>query len=335
MDSLTHIVLGAGIGELLAGRQLGKKAMLIGAIAQSLPDIDFIASFWMDTSRDLWMHRGITHSLLFVVCMAPLLSIAAGRLYSKRLTIWKWSFFFGIELLVHIFLDAFNAYGTGWFEPFNHSRVSFHTIFVIDPLYTIWPCLSFVALLIMKKDNPGRRSLARWGLLLSSFYLCFCLINKARIDMLVRTELQKQQIAYDRYFTTPTPLNSLLWYVVAEDKDGFHIAYHSVLDRYRTIRFDYFQQNDSLLDPFRKKDDVQHLLRFSQGYYTVDSLGNELEFNDLRFGLIRGWEKGQRRFVLHYVLGNPADNMMIIQRGRLAGWNGRTVRSFIRRIRGN
>jgi inner membrane protein len=45
MDSLTHIVTGACIGELFLGKQLGKKAMLWGAITQSLPDIDFVTSF--------------------------------------------------------------------------------------------------------------------------------------------------------------------------------------------------------------------------------------------------------------------------------------------------
>ncbi len=53
MDSITHIVLGATIGELVAGRRLGKQAMLLGAIAQSLPDIDFVASFWSDTAHDV------------------------------------------------------------------------------------------------------------------------------------------------------------------------------------------------------------------------------------------------------------------------------------------
>ncbi|HEY6901521.1 MAG TPA: metal-dependent hydrolase, partial [Puia sp.] len=65
MDSITHIVLGATVGEALAGRKLGKRAMLLGAIANSFPDIDFIGSFWMGTARDVWTHRGITHSILF------------------------------------------------------------------------------------------------------------------------------------------------------------------------------------------------------------------------------------------------------------------------------
>ena len=42
MDSLTHLALGACMGEAFAGKTLGKKAMLWGAITQSIPDIDFI-----------------------------------------------------------------------------------------------------------------------------------------------------------------------------------------------------------------------------------------------------------------------------------------------------
>ncbi len=41
MDTITHIVPGAAVGEVMAGEKLGKKALLIGAIAGNLPDIDF------------------------------------------------------------------------------------------------------------------------------------------------------------------------------------------------------------------------------------------------------------------------------------------------------
>ena len=62
MDSLTHIVLGASIGEAIAGKRLGKKALVIGAIANSFPDIDIVASFWLPLTKDLLAHRGFTHS---------------------------------------------------------------------------------------------------------------------------------------------------------------------------------------------------------------------------------------------------------------------------------
>ena len=38
MDSVTQIVLGAAVGELVLGRKVGNKAILWGAIAGTIPD---------------------------------------------------------------------------------------------------------------------------------------------------------------------------------------------------------------------------------------------------------------------------------------------------------
>jgi inner membrane protein len=46
MESVTHIALGACIGEAAFSKQIGKKALILGAIAQSLPDADITASLW-------------------------------------------------------------------------------------------------------------------------------------------------------------------------------------------------------------------------------------------------------------------------------------------------
>jgi inner membrane protein len=83
MDSLTHIALGAGVGALLGGRALGRKALVLGAVAQSLPDIDFLAGLWCNPAEDLLAHRGFTHSFLCIVLLAPLLSAGASRLYAS------------------------------------------------------------------------------------------------------------------------------------------------------------------------------------------------------------------------------------------------------------
>src|ERR1700742_3128330 len=113
MDSITHIVLGATVGELVAGRKLGKRAMFLGAVANSLPDIDFLASIWLPTAKDVWAHRGITHSFLFVLVVTPLLAWLATKWWPRSgITRRRWMFFFGLQLFLHIFLDAFNAYGT-------------------------------------------------------------------------------------------------------------------------------------------------------------------------------------------------------------------------------
>src|SRR5260221_3993966 len=161
MDSITHIVLGATVGEALAGRKLGKKAMLLGAIANSLPDIDFVGSFWLSTARDIWAHRGITHSFLFVLVMTPVLAFVAGKLYPRSgMTRRDWGLFFGLQLFIHLFIDAFNAYGTGRFEPFSHHRVAVHVLLLAAPIYTICLVLLTPAILLLPMNRPARVTLA-------------------------------------------------------------------------------------------------------------------------------------------------------------------------------
>ena len=40
MDSLTQIVLGAAVGEAVLGKKVGNRAMLWGAVAGTIPDLD-------------------------------------------------------------------------------------------------------------------------------------------------------------------------------------------------------------------------------------------------------------------------------------------------------
>lgn len=333
MDSLTHIVLGAAIGEIMAGRKLGKKALLIGAIANSLPDIDFVASFWMSTARDVWAHRGLTHSFLFVLVMTPLLTWLVTRILPRTtMTRKDWWLFFSVQLFTHIFIDAFNAYGTGWFEPFSHYRVAFHVLFVADPFFSIWLAIAFVALLLLRSTHPARKRWAWFGLAFSGAYLCYCIDNKLITDAHARADLRGR--SYTRYLSTPTPLNNWLWYIVAEDSTGFFTGYRSLFD-HQPIRFRFQPRNTALLRPFMKQEDVYYLMRFSQGFYTVERWGDTTVFNDLRFGEMRGWEDPKARFVFHYFLEYPAGNKVVVQRGRFAGWDWHACSVMMRRIRGN
>lgn len=335
MDSLTHIALGACIGELCAGKSLGKKALLIGAVAQSIPDIDFIASFWNSPASDLLAHRGFTHSFLFIVITAyPLALIAARWQWLPRMSVRKWTGFLLIELFVHLFLDAFNAYGTAWFEPFSHYRVSFHTLFVADPLFSISIGIGALLLTFFPLTHSARKNWARIAILISTIYLTYALINKRLIATSVEDSLAHQQINYKRYFTTPTPGNVWLWNVVAEGDDGFYIGYRSVFDKAEFIPFQFFNKNDNLLDAIDNHEDIQHLKRFSEGYYVISTYDGKLVFNDLRFGQMLGWENPTAPFVFYYYLQHPSDNELLIQRGRFARWNYESAMSFIKRIWG-
>ncbi len=336
MDSITHIALGACMGEAFLDRKLGKKAMLWGALAQSVPDIDFVASFWMNTSNNLLAHRGFTHSFLFVAIITVFFSLMAERWHRPHnIRFKKWLLFFGGVIFFHVFIDAFNNYGVGWFEPFSHKRISFNAIYVADPFYSIWPGLAVVLLIVSKHSWKGRRKWWMMGLGLSSVYLLYCIFNKLMIDKDVRYSLRTQNIQYSRYFTTPTALQNWLWYVVAGNDSGYHIGYRSVFDTKKEIAFEYFPRNDHLLDSVENTEELQKLKRFSQQFYTAEKWNDTLVFNDLRFGQITGWQNPTNKFVFHYYLKDSADNKLVVQRGRFEGWNKDAFNSLVKRIKGN
>jgi inner membrane protein len=336
MDSITHLALGACMGEAFAGKTLGKKAMLWGALAQSIPDIDFLASFWMDTSSNLLAHRGFTHSLLFCALITPLMAFIAERLHRPHnIRFRKWLLFFAAVVFIHLFIDAFNNYGVGWFEPFSHRRISFNAIYVADPFFSLWPGIACMALIYLSRWSPKRKKYWQMGLGLSALYLMYCLFNKANINSDVKDILQKKQISYSRYFTSPAPFQNWLWYVVAGNDSGYHVGFRSVFDQNKNINFQYFPRNDSLLRPVSGHEDLSQLIRFSQKYYTVEKWNDTLVFNDLRFGQILGWQYPRGKFVFYYFLQHPTENTLVVQRGRFTGWNWQTAEALVKRIKGN
>lgn len=335
MDSLTHIALGACVGEAFFEKGFGKKAMLWGALAQSVPDIDFVSSFWMSVPEGLLAHRGFTHSLVFALLIIPVLALTADRIHKPHnIAMRTWVLFFSAEVLLHLFIDGYNNYGIGWFEPFSHARYSLNAVYVADPFFSIWPGIAFVVLLFMGPYNAKRKFWWKTGMIIPFLYLGYCTVNKIKINSDVKQILAAQQIPHDSYFTTPAPLQNWLWYVVSGNDSGYYVGYRSLFDSEKKIRFQYYPRNDSLLRDITNHEDLQKLIRFSRGFYTVEQWNDTLVFNDLRFGQTVGWANPDGRFVFHYFLKHPGANRLVVQRGRFAGWNRQTFASLLRRIAG-
>ena len=323
------------MGEAFAGHTVGRKAVLWGILAQSIPDIDFIASSWMDTPSALLAHRGFTHSILFAVIITTIMTLLANRWHRPHnISFTRWFFFFAVAILSHIFLDTFNNYGVGLLEPFQHSRFSFNTMYVADPFFSIAPGIALIMLLVLKQKNKKRKFWWKFGIGLSGLYLCYCVINKSIIDSDVKKIFAKENINYKRYFTTPAPLQNWLWFVVAGNDSGYYTGYRSVFDHTNKMNLEYFPRNAFLLDSVSNKKEVQQLISFSQQFYTLEKREDTLVFNDLRFGQVIGWQDPKEEFAFHYYLYPHIDNRLVVQRGRFAKWNSESLRTFFRRIKG-
>lgn len=335
MDTLTHAVLGACVGDAIAGNRMGKKAMLWGAVANNLPDIDVVTSLWMSQADGLLAHRGFTHSILFALVMTPLVAIPLHRRFRHyNYRFLDWVLLFGSGMFIHIFIDAMTAYGTGWFEPFSHQRVSMNLLFVADVLYTLPFLTGAIVLSVLSRHHPRRVFWQRFAILLNVAYLGFVLRNKIDIDQTARDAFESQRIQTVSYFTTPTPLNNFLWYVVGATSNGYYIGYRSILDRQEMPALTFVPRNDSLLKPYRGDAAVDKLIRFSEGYFAVSVQDSQTVLSDLRFGQVGGWDQPAAPFVFRYALSSGANNDLVIQKGRMEAMNPAAVQRLWNRMMG-
>ncbi|WP_420583420.1 metal-dependent hydrolase [Reichenbachiella sp.] len=283
MDSVTQIVLGAAVGEAVLGIKVGNKAMLYGAIAGTIPDLDVLASHVTDTVTALAVHRGFTHSIVFSVVFAPVFGWLLSR-YEKLKDYKSWSWLFFWAFITHPILDAHTTWGTQLFWPFD-LRLAFKTIFVIDPLYTL-PFLVFLILaMIQKRTNPKRQFYNRMGLYVSSGYLLLTFLLKGLAYRQFEVALEAQHIDYAELDTRPSPMNTILWSANVETEDAYLLANYSLLDS-QPITFESYPKNHQLLGELIDEAPVQRMIAISEGWYIISQKEGQLYFNDLRFGLL-------------------------------------------------
>jgi len=297
LDSLTQIVLGAAVGEVILGKKLGNKAILWGAVAGTIPDLDVIANFVVkDEMTTTLMHRAFTHSFLFSFLMAPIFGYLLHKIFKRsKATFRDWTRLFFWGFLTHILLDVQTTYGTQLFWPF-HNRLAISNVFVIDPLYTV-PFLIFVIVVMFhNRTNPKRAKINRLGLYVSSAYLLLTLIFKIYTFQKFIKSLKNTEISYNRIETGPTPLNAILWYANVETDDNYYIGYYSLFDKDDNIEFKKFKKNTKLRNQLKGFNNFNRMNKFSKDWYLLTKESDTIYYNNVRFGTF-GFEKEDKNFV--------------------------------------
>ncbi|GHB10647.1 metal-dependent hydrolase [Modicisalibacter luteus] len=226
MDSLTQACLGAAIGGAVLGRRLGRKAVLAGAALGTLPDLDVVIDYG-DAVADYTYHRGFSHSLLVLAALSALLAALTARLAPAwDISLRRWGTFYAACLLTHPLLDAFTTYGTQLWWPLATPPVSWASIFIIDPLYTL-PLLVAVLYTLVRGYRPRVLHL---GLALSTLYLAFSLGGKLVIDQRMAPVLAAQGLQDAPRLIQPTPFNTLLWRVTVVEEEHYYEALTGLFD---------------------------------------------------------------------------------------------------------
>ena len=284
MDSLTQLALGAAVGEATAGRQVGRRALLWGAILGTLPDLDVLIPLG-DAVSDFTYHRSASHSLLVLLALTPLmvwiiLKLHPGTQEHRR----RWFALVYLVFATHVLLDSFTVYGTQIFWPLLTTPMTWSTIFIIDPLYTL-PLLSgIIAAVIAARGRAWGHTVNTLGLVLSSAYLVWTLGAKLHVGQIAHKAVQQHNIAGAQVLTTPSPFNSLLWRILVIDDQHYYEGFYSVLDKDPRIRFAKYPRGLELIEPLSEYWPVQRLQWFTKGFFSAASIGRDVVITDLRMG---------------------------------------------------
>lgn len=284
MDSITQIVLGSAAGEAVLGRKAGNKAILWGAIAGTIPDLDVVVRLFTDDLTANEMHRGFSHSIVFSILFAPVLGWLANFIHKNPEIDWKdWTKLMFWSLVTHPLLDAHTAWGTQLFWPLDY-KITYNNIFIVDPLYTLPFMLFLILAMFQKKENPRRRFFNTTGIIISCSYMVLTLCFKGFAHYHFTKELESQKIQYTAIEAKPTPFNSILWCAFVETENSFLLGYYSLLDKPGPVTFTVFPKKQNDLGKMKDEDIVKRLIKLSRGWYNIEASGETVQYYDLRFG---------------------------------------------------
>ncbi len=286
MDSLTQIILGASVAEAVAGKKMGNKAALWGAVAGTIPDLDVLIRAVAHPIDGELLHRGFSHSILFSFLMAPILGWIIHRIYRRKYDQKLWISLFFWSIITHPMLDMFTNYGTQFLWPLDW-RISFNSVFVIDPLYTVPFMILLIIALFKRRESVWRARLNWTGIIYSTLYLVWCTTIKLTILNKSDQYFASAGIKAKNTLVTPMPFTSFYWMMLTEDDDHFYIGYKSLFYDFKANDINMFPKNREMFNQFGWAHfNYKSKLKFiSNEYYALESHQDTIHFYDLRFGV--------------------------------------------------
>jgi inner membrane protein len=282
MDSITQATLGASVAHLIWQKPLGRKALFLGAVFGTLPDLDVLAYPFLDPIQRLYWHRGESHSILFIFLISLLLAYLFHRRWWRKKIEFKQIFYGFLAIFAtHVLIDYFTIYGTQLLAPFSRYGFAHGNMFIIDPLYTLPLLFGIVFTIFYNNPKPNRI-----GLYISSCYALYSLLAHGYAHQVFARDLESKGIHVKQAITMATPFNTILWRHLAQTEDGLKVGYYSLLTQ-EEIEYEDIAQNKALVLPYKNSANVEVIEWFSKGFWVAKKDGDRIRMSDARFGEIR------------------------------------------------
>lgn len=292
MDTGTHFVMGIALGGIatidpvINQDPLALEAVLLGTIIGSqAPDLDTILKL-RNNAKYIRNHRGITHSIPAVL-LWPLIIVGAISLFLPTvnlLHIWIWTF---IAVILHVFVDIFNAYGTQALRPFSRKWVALGVINTFDPFIFF---AHIVGIIVWQLGVAPHQAFIGVFLVVAVYYV-------VRIQMKRSVVHSVEKIIPDTTEIIVSPTFKFnQWHVAVESKNHFHVV-RAVNGE--IIIQDTFERKSLPKTPLMEAalidDNLSAFLSFSPVYRW--EIEEHSEFTEVRFIDLRYRSKGYYPFV--------------------------------------
>lgn len=283
MDSVSQVVLGGAVSYAVLGNQLGRKALVIGAVLGTVPDLDVLIDFGGAVENFVY-HRSFSHSLLMQALVTPLIVWCMLRFKWAQGVSWpRWCVAVFGALSTHALLDTCTVYGTQILWPLTDYPFATSNLFIIDPAYTLPLLLSFLLILANKSKRALR--LNNTALIISCVYIGWSFVAKLIVDNKIDIALSQAGIAPNAYVSTPSAFNTLLWRAVVVTDDAHYEIYASVFDTPEQVSLYRYASAKHLLNNLKNERRLQQLQAFSKGIYGVYERDQTVLLSDLRMGI--------------------------------------------------
>tara|TARA_B110000008_G_scaffold271713_1_gene303511 strand:- start:2187 stop:3200 length:1014 start_codon:yes stop_codon:yes gene_type:complete len=289
MDPVTQVSLGAAAAALVSRPASLRSALIIGAIAGAVPDLDVLIQSEHDPLLSLEYHRHFSHSLFMVPVIGCLVALVyKGLLRSRAPDLATCGLYAIMGTLSHGLLDACTSYGTRLYWPFSQYRESWDLISIIDPLFTL-PMLALLLVAFIRK----RVNVARSGLILAGLYLGFAAYQQRQAHTAILELAQERAHGVHDLVLRPSFANTVVWRSVYQHQGMYYVDAVRVLPGSEAKY--YPGDSTPVLSPLQIEAwaqgqpnilrDVARFQHFSQGYL-YQHPDDPTVLADLRYALL-------------------------------------------------
>ncbi|MBR3120247.1 metal-dependent hydrolase [Oceanobacillus profundus] len=283
MDTGTHIVMGIALGGLATLDPVVQSdptlfhAVLVGTVVGShAPDFDTVFKL-KNNATYIRHHRGASHSLPAIILWGLLVSSVIYMFVPQvsYLHLWLWTF---LAVIIHVFVDLFNAYGTQAFRPFSSKWIAKGFINTFDPYIFFLNVAGICAWAL--GANPGYTWITIYTVIVL-YYIKRYMDKREIVKKIHEYYPDTVEVA-----TSPT-MKQNYWRVAITTKDKFYVG--TVENRHIEIVDEFWKvplPETPIIEVAKTDKNIEAFLNFSPVYrWEINYFDSftEVRFIDLRY----------------------------------------------------